>query len=424
MSIATTAPVALRATTSIPALVQAPDPALTFPAVSTIQQFAPEPMHGRVLVPAAVQCGAIICLDRLISSSCWGLILADLKLIANALGVSHFVSRASTVAPYFEPNASPPNHRYHLLNACRVAQTAHGRWPQFIFAIIPDRDTWQVVHHLGLMEHGVNVQCVYGHLLLNLNPSIPTRIPALARALSRLNAKLGGCNTLPLKIYDPMYHTLILGVAMAPVRGRNSTVTSHCAIVAAVDYSKHHWYTTTYIQVAQTHRMIHIDTMLNYILDMIHDSIARVLVVRAEIPPDDLEFVVGYETDQIKNLMSTRCNMEPRVAYAVPWDSDHDASSAEDYETVTIGSNPFAVPFNDFGGGWDLAAIGKYLNSLTFDLALDNRPTEWPAPLKYAAAAASSTQIHYISGAPKTLYKPLQGYKTLPRIVASSPYWL
>ncbi|EJD50064.1 hypothetical protein AURDEDRAFT_121752 [Auricularia subglabra TFB-10046 SS5] len=405
----------------------------------------------RLNIPGAANSGAIICLDPAITFTNWKLFLEDVSSVAQTLGVSHFVSRSSEIAPYFAPNASPPNHRHHLMSACRRAQREQGRWPQFIIAVIPDNDSWQVVQHFCVLENAIAVQCIYGAILGDSNTA-PTRVPAIARALSRVNVKLGGYNVAPMRLYEPIFHTLLLGAAMEPLRGAADT-TFHCSLVGSMDYAKHRWYTATSIQTATTHRIIHFDTMLISLLDLLREPISRIVIVRAAIPPTYLENTILYgefdvtppsrrlliapsETDQVKGIavisavpcsvMNARCGIEPRIVVAVPWDADHDASSAEDYTTaaVGVGSKPFAIPFNEFGGGWDTSAIGTLLTALAFDFAIDNRPSILPAPLKYATAAAASFDIHYISGRPKHPSRPYQGYKTLCRQMASTSYWL
>ncbi|EJD52956.1 hypothetical protein AURDEDRAFT_157516 [Auricularia subglabra TFB-10046 SS5] len=400
-----------------PLFVAAQAPVTTQPSVP----FDPP----RLYIPGTAHSGAILCLDRSISPTTWQSFLEDVQTIARALGVSQFASCCSESAPYCPPNASPTNHRHQLMRACRTAQREQGRWPQFLLAVIPDTATWQIVQHFCVLENGIAVQCIYAPVLADSAPSSPTRLPAIARALSRLNVKLGGCNGYPVRLYEPLFHTLILGAAMEPLRGA-APFTYHCALVGTMDYAKHRWYTATSIQTATTHRIIHFDTMLMAVLDLLREPISRIVIVRAAIPPTHLENTVLYETDQVKAVMRARCGLEPRIVVAVPWDADHDASSAEDYSTtaVGVGSQPFAVPFNDFGGGWDTQAIGTYISGLAFDFVLDSRATMFPAPLKYASVAAALFNIHYIAARPKDPSRPYQGYKTMCRQMAMSPYWL
>ncbi|EJD44634.1 hypothetical protein AURDEDRAFT_125186 [Auricularia subglabra TFB-10046 SS5] len=346
--------------------------------MSTLSPSLTASASQRLVIPARVASGVVICLDYIFTAQDWVSFLGDLGVVADSLGAYQFILHSTILAPYRVPNPPPIDHHLHLREACALSTTTHRRSPQFVLAVVPNDDARRVVQHFGLVQ-GIATQCISGHQFFGTRGA--DRLATLADAIYRLNVKLGGRNALQHHLPKSLGRTLILGGAITYAYRKPEPVW-HCAIVAAVDCERHRWFTATSLQLTGDHRINDIGALLDRVIDLIGQSVSRVLYVRAAVPPYRIENTVEYVSNAAQASLSRRNAGEPCIAVVVPWGPDEDANSAEDYETVDVASRSYAIPFNEFGHGWDLEALSKYLATLTFNLALDNKPIPIPAPLK------------------------------------------
>ncbi|EJD43148.1 hypothetical protein AURDEDRAFT_126049 [Auricularia subglabra TFB-10046 SS5] len=324
----------------------------------------------RLSVAAPVAASSFICLDPKIDDKLWATVLEECTTAAHILGVDHFMTHALDAKPYTSArDAAPSQHLHHLHLLCHKIKLEHNCWPQFIVAVVPDLEARHVVQYFGIVKgrsilrlacctcltsplYGLAVQCIRSDRLLQNESN--RRVHELADALSRLNMKLGGFNSLPRGV-----------IAGSPSR-----------LIRSV--------------------------MLERLLECVGEPVNRVLFIHGPVPPYELEYTVKY------GLFTTRTGTPPALAIVVPWTDDDDASTAEDYNKFQVHSQTFAVPVNEFGSGWDIDALRQYVASFTYDFAFDNAPTVYPAPLNYANAIADTIQMHFAKGAPASPRRAVQ----------------